>query len=132
MQLMKAKQKEMTMHFNTSYVPFNPKVESVLEELINVKRELINLRNSICPKVNVPKFSKMTFGEALEAIKSGKKVTRQCWNNLNVFVYYWNGAGLTNDDGSLPELRVKTIQQKHAPWMPNHQELLAEDWKVVV
>lgn len=73
------------------------------------------------------KTTGLTFGEALEALKQRKRITRSCWNNKRIVIRLdtFEGSDLA------PELRVKTISGLDCPWIPNHQELLAEDWCIV-
>lgn len=72
------------------------------------------------------KTTGLTFGEALVALKDAKHVTRACWKNKRIYIFLTDSL-LSRDE----ELRVVTIQGKNCPWMPNHQELLAEDWEIV-
>lgn len=75
-----------------------------------------------------PKLKDLNIGEAIELMKKGWHVTRQCWHNDRVFIWYYKGA----DKDEADEIRVKTIRGKHCPWTPNHDELLANDWKAIV
>lgn len=74
------------------------------------------------------KTKNLNFSEALEWLKKSNKITRQCWNNKNIFIYLTN---IFHDGDGTKEFRVITIQGHNMPWMPNHQELLANDWSVV-
>lgn len=87
--------------------------------------ELIRQNARPLPEINC------NFGEALIHLKAGKRLTRKCWRNKAVFLYLWDGAAIQNENGQLPEIRVKTVDKLTAPWMPNHTELLAEDWMVI-
>lgn len=97
----------------------------------------------------------MTFGEAIESLKAGDRVSRQGWNGQ-----VWNGKKrwlrlITPHDGSdanLPYVSVATesseslhivsdvapwvearadIPPEIAPWVAAHADMLAEDWFVV-
>ena len=81
------------------------------------------------------------FGEAIKAIKSGKKVTRINWNGKGQFIYYVpEGAyepctpiaeELVNEDGKVnyrPYIALKTVQGDVVPWQPSISDVLAEDW----
>jgi hypothetical protein len=58
----------------------------------------------------------MKFGEAIEAVKDGKKVTREAWGDKDAQVHlHPNGALQIKNDGA-------TF---------SHEDLLAEDWVVV-
>ena len=41
----------------------------------------------------------MTFGEALEAMKAGKKVSRAGWNGKGMYLYLADGKLLTHEIG---------------------------------
>lgn len=48
--------------------------------------------------------NRLTFGGALEALKSGKKVARTGWNGKGMYLYLADGKLLTQEigDGSYP------------------------------
>jgi hypothetical protein len=83
------------------------------------------------------------FGEALEALKAGKKVARIGWNGAGMFAYYVPGASypaLTEvakeafPDGLVPYspyLALKTAQNDVSTWSPSTLDCLAEDWIVL-
>ncbi|MDC6267734.1 DUF2829 domain-containing protein [Lysinibacillus fusiformis] len=85
----------------------------------------------------------MNFGQAIEALKSGKKVVRKGWNGKGMFVYYVPAASYppTTDvmkrafggkDVPYREyLALKTAQNDVATWSPSTSDALAEDWEVV-
>lgn len=80
----------------------------------------------------------MNFGEALEALKEGKKVTRSIWQG------YWEPhkyAMLQSDTGRSDEFKTRYFDllvvavlkdnQGNAPAQPYWQDLFAEDWQIV-
>lgn len=80
----------------------------------------------------------MTFGEAVEALKEGKKVTRQIWGG------YWFLSKKAEVEDVLPDgykrgygfnngLIVAVLKGGGgcAPAMPYQSDILAEDWKLV-
>ena len=89
----------------------------------------------------------LTFGEALEAVKAGKKISREGWNGKGLFVVYQKGYpdgipcnkqtaeawGLT--EGELfrcePYLQINTVDGSHAMWVPSSRDCLAEDWMIL-
>lgn len=89
----------------------------------------------------------LTFGEALEAVKAGKKISRTGWNGKGLFVVYQKGYpdgipcnkqtaeawGLT--EGELfrcePYLQINTVDGSHAMWVPSIRDCLAEDWMIL-
>lgn len=91
----------------------------------------------------------MNFGEALEALKQGKKVARTGWNGSGMFAVLSPGMkGLPaerffNKDlnahaiklgGTMdvrPSFMLKTAQDDVAYWAPSGSDCLAEDWMIV-
>ena len=85
----------------------------------------------------------LNFGQAIEALKSGKKVARKGWNGKGMFVYYVPAASYPPatdamksafGGGEVPYreyLALKTAQNDVATWSPSTSDALAEDWEVV-
>ena len=80
----------------------------------------------------------LTFGQAIEAMKAGKKVARAGWNGLGIHVelrcpdenskmshpyFYIDTTGLQTDNPNAPKNRV--------PWMASQTDALSEDWAIV-
>lgn len=80
---------------------------------------------------------KMTFGDALEALKIGKKVARTGWNGKGMYLYLAGGKLLTEEigDGSYPftdTVVMKTSDNKYCiGWLASQTDMLAEDWCIV-
>lgn len=86
----------------------------------------------------------MNFGEALEALKQGKKVAREGWNGKGMFVFLVPGSTFTVNRAPLlgiyPEgteinyhahIDMKTAQGYVVPWLASQADVLAEDWELV-
>lgn len=96
----------------------------------------------------------MTFGEAIEAMKAGKKVCRLGWNGKGMFVvlmpelnlppYNTQGTARKVNDRtakwigedtpleSQPYIAMFTAQGKWQPgWLASQADMLGEDWKVL-
>lgn len=89
----------------------------------------------------------MNFGQALEALKEGKKVARTNWNGKGQWVammpaLYLDKSvinartqkyiGTETDLDSQPYFVLWTAQSKWQPgWVPSTSDLLAEDWRTV-
>lgn len=89
----------------------------------------------------------MDFGKALEALKVGKRVSRDGWNGKGLFVVYQKAYpqgipcnkqtaeawGLKEGDlfKCEPYLQINTTSGSHAMWVPSIGDVLAEDWYVV-
>lgn len=80
----------------------------------------------------------MTFGEAIQQLKLGKKVRRLGWNGKGIFLelqvpdehskmthpyIYIDTTGLITDNECAPKDRV--------PWLASQTDMLAEDWVLV-
>ena len=86
----------------------------------------------------------MNFGEALEALKAGKKVAREGWNGKNQFLFLVKGESLeyetaanleclANKEVHHPDvIAIKTtIGDIQVGWLASQTDMLAEDWKIV-
>lgn len=92
----------------------------------------------------------MTFGEAIEALKQGKRVARSGWNGKGMWLTYspgakalpaekfWAGpnADYARQNGGtadvLPCITMKTATGEILMgWLASQTDMLAEDWGVV-
>lgn len=79
-----------------------------------------------------------TFGDALKALKAGKRVARRGWNGRGIFIelqcpdenskmtspyIFIDTTGLQTTNPGAPKSRV--------PWLASQTDMLAEDWEVV-
>lgn len=87
------------------------------------------------------------FGYALNALRSGKRVTRQGWNGKGQFVVFQKAypdgipinkntaEALGQPEGTIrsfrPYLMFSTVQGDLVPWVAAQSDLLADDWQVV-
>ena len=70
----------------------------------------------------------MNFGEALEVLKAGGRVTREGWNGKGMYVELQ-----TPDDNSKmrrPYLFMRPVDGGLVPWVASQSDLLADDWLV--
>jgi hypothetical protein len=78
----------------------------------------------------------MNFGQAIEALKAGKQVSRSGWNGKGMWLVLINNATF-NDvyNGVLfrhdPFIAMKTAGESLVPWLASQTDMLAEDWGVV-
>jgi len=83
-------------------------------------------------------MSNMNFGEAVAALKEGKKVAREGWNGKGIFIelqvpdehskmthpyIFIDTTGLITNNDKAPKNRV--------PWLASQTDILAEDWCIV-
>jgi len=79
----------------------------------------------------------VTFGKALELLKTGAKVTRRGWNGKGIFIMlqmpdahskmthpyiYIDSTGLQTSNPDAPKDRV--------PWLASQTDMLSEDWEI--
>lgn len=68
----------------------------------------------------------MNFGEAIQAMKDGKRVRRKDWENdtwitVNYMAYNRPAYISLGRDNSF---------DGHKPWYPSQEDMLAEDWEI--
>ena len=95
----------------------------------------------------------MTFGDALEALKAGKKVTRAGWNGKGMYLWLKQGITITADmchDTMLKEVATKNggtitglpticmfthdscgYKAVLTGWLASQSDMLLDDWEVV-
>ena len=86
----------------------------------------------------------MNFGDALNALKEGKKVARQGWNGKGMFLYYVSEGAYTAKTAIAEEIAdesglvaygayvaIKSVSGVVYIWNPSQQDLFAEDWVVI-
>ena len=84
----------------------------------------------------------MNFGQAIEALKAGKKVSRYGWNGKGMFLFLREGRLITGVDPStpmggdfesLPHICMRTADGKCCVgWLASQTDMLGEDWEVVL
>jgi hypothetical protein len=70
----------------------------------------------------------MDFGDAIVALKQGKRVSRTGWNGKGMWLELQ-----VPDAGSkmtLPYIYMKTAQDDLVPWLASQTDVLAEDWGI--
>ena len=88
--------------------------------------------------------SGLTFGDALQALKAGKRVARAGWNGKGMFVYYVRAAAYLAQSAAAieyfgenayvpyaPYMALKGVDERVSPWVPSINDVLAEDWVVL-
>lgn len=73
--------------------------------------------------------TKLTFGEALIALKENKKVTRLGWNGAN----QWIKMQVPDEHSKMrkPYLYISPVDGELVPWLASQTDLLAEDWIII-
>ena len=83
----------------------------------------------------------LNFGQALEAIKAGQRISRSGWNGKGMFVYLvppasypvQTGAAKTHfgENAMVPYnayMAIKNVDGTVSTWVPSVNDCLAEDW----
>lgn len=91
----------------------------------------------------------MNFGEALEALKQGKKVAREGWNGKGMYIWLMPAASVKAEWCKEPHLKalaeynggeieaLGTIRMLTADkkiltgWLASQTDMLSEDWVIV-
>lgn len=86
----------------------------------------------------------LTFGDAVEALKAGKKVAREGWNGKGMFLFLVPGStfqvnrppllGIYPEGTTInycPHIDMKTVDGKVVPWLASQTDVLAEDWVIL-
>jgi len=75
----------------------------------------------------------MTFSEAIEKILTGLKLTRAAWIGGIVWVAYFTEYAWNEEIyPRTPQIQQMDVNGSLTPWLPNQQDLEADDWSVVV
>lgn len=94
----------------------------------------------------MPKITDISFGQAIAYMKNGEKVTRESWNNKDIYVYYVPAAKYPASGNALGTMKgkykddlvpyqaylaIKTKDDSVVSFVPGMDSMLAEDWEVV-
>ena len=71
----------------------------------------------------------MDFGDAVRALKAGKRVSRAGWNGKGM----WLALQVPDEHSKmgLPYIYMSTVSGKFVPWLASQTDVLAEDWSEV-
>lgn len=85
----------------------------------------------------------LSFGDAIAALKAGKKVCREGWNGKNMYLIIVKGYFVVDAiNGYFADILEKrtqvqdaiymfTAQQTLVPWLASQSDVLAEDWEII-
>lgn len=81
----------------------------------------------------------MTFGEAIEQAKAGKKISRKGWNGKEQYVEIATNLSYTRADGIVVNAEHDAIGNKalafvgtsgvQIGWLASQADMLADDWE---
>lgn len=71
----------------------------------------------------------MDFGQAIEALKEGKCVTRKGWNGKGM----WLALQRPDEHSKMqqPYIYMHPTDGKLIPWLASQADMLSEDWGVI-
>lgn len=78
----------------------------------------------------------MNFGDAILALKDGKKVARATWDHTNTWLFLVpQGSTLATPTAKAQILAqfiaMKTANGPIVPWVASHYDMLAENWETI-
>lgn len=86
----------------------------------------------------------LNFGQALEALKAGKKVSRSGWNGKEMFIFLVSGSTFAVNRAPLlgifpegtvivyrPHVDIRLANGDIGAWSPTGNDCLAEDWEIL-
>ena len=86
----------------------------------------------------------LSFGDAIRAMKDGKRVARGGWNGRGMFLFLVPGSRFTVSRAPLlgiyeagteieyhAHIDMKTAQGYVIPWLASQADMLADDWRIV-
>jgi hypothetical protein len=70
----------------------------------------------------------LNFGQAIEALKQGKRVAREGWNGKGM----WLNLQMPDlhSKMTLPYIYMFTADKNLVPWLASQTDVLAEDWVI--
>ena len=71
----------------------------------------------------------MKFGEAIEYLKKGKRVTRKGWNGKGMYLEMQNPDDHSKMTRSY--IYMKTVNDDLVPWVASQSDMIEEDWELV-
>lgn len=82
----------------------------------------------------------MDFGDAIKALKQGKRLQRQGWNGKNQYIELATHISYTNTSNEVINAEHDAIGNKaiafvgtsgvQLGWLASQADMLAEDWKI--
>lgn len=76
----------------------------------------------------------LDFGEALHALRRGRKVARAGWNGKGMWLTLIPNEGVVLEDSGLrllPWIGMRTADAGFVPWLASQTDVLASDWIIV-
>lgn len=94
--------------------------------------------------INFKQPNGLTFGEAIELIRLGEKVSRKGWNSKGMFLFLVPGStfkvnrppllGIYEEGTEInyqPHIDMRTADGTIVPWLASQSDILSVDWELV-
>lgn len=120
------------------------KIKTQVEEFgTNVVELTFETDETVVSTTRKPKSGCMDFGQAIEALKRGRKIAREGWNGKDMFLYYVPAASYPPSTDIAKKafggeavpygayIAMKTAQNNVVPWSASQTDMLSEDWMIV-
>lgn len=110
-----------------------PPTEELLARIDRAERGEEEMEPKMEPNEKPTATTPMSFGDALAALKAGKRVARTGWNGKGMWLVLVEPEALISCLGpdellQLPWIGMKTADECFVPWLASQTDLLAEDW----
>ena len=83
----------------------------------------------------------MKFGDAIEAMRNGKRASREGWNGKNQYIELASNISYTNSKGEVINVNHDAIGNQAVAfvgtsgvqlgWLASQADMLAEDWTIL-
>ena len=137
--------------FEKMWMPYGFWLHKALAEFDNLptntaQEEFLQSEKSVLGGSVLPKTERLSFGDAVVALKEGLRVEREGWNGKGMFLYYVpenKYPASRNEHGTMigvfendmvpyrEYIALKTVDNQVVPWAPSISDALAEDWQIV-
>ena len=129
--------------FEKMWLPYGFWLHKALAEFDNLptntaQEEWLKEETPVAGGSVLPKTERLSFGDAVAALKEGLRVARAGWNGKGMWLIYVGGneydvdAPLRFNTSELaPYIAMKTADNKLVPWLASQTDVLAEDWQIV-
>lgn len=141
--------------FEKMWMPYGFWLHKALAEYDNLptntaQEEWLKEETPVAGGSVLPKTERLSFGDAVAALKEGSRVAREGWNGKGMWLTMvhpdddanvpprpayavYAVAGIVDDatNGCLPWIGMKTADNKFVPWLASQTDVLAEDWQIV-
>jgi hypothetical protein len=132
-----------TLEGTLRFTPEDMLITGVQGEIYPCKKEIFEATYELA---GLNQLTHMSFGQAIEALKDGKKVARQGWNGKGMWLIMVPGtpnvrpvagtpyskAGITQETNINPHIDMFTATGDMQPgWSATQTDMLADDWQIV-